>query len=447
MPRIHFLEVMGMSCSSCERVVGDALRSVPGVIDVEVSLKQRRAAIRVADEVIEVRIDDVNGRLKPHGYVLTLQTDRQAGCAIRTVSEPFWKRLGRASVVLILVGAVLLIISPLRQVLPSVTSGASFAAMFGLGIVASLSSCLASTGGFLLAVGSRNPSRSKTLAIHVGRLAAFAVGGAVLGAIGGGIPAVSSGWYGVFALVLGLGFLMVGLNLLDLAPSLARLGIALPSRLHAVGDRVASSKHGLAPFLVGAVTFILPCGFTQTAQALALASGSASRGLLLLVAFSLGTLPVLLGISWFGTSATLKHRMVRLLAGAVLVLFAFGQIEGGLTVLGSPVTAATVFASVRSGSDQPASVPVGDEQVISMKVVYGTFQPKSLTVKNGIPVRWEIDGIDVSGCANTIVVPSYGISKSLVKGLNVIRFTPKETGTIPFSCGMGMIRGMLTVVE
>jgi sulfite exporter TauE/SafE len=318
--------------------------------------------------------------------------------------------------------------------------------MVGLGVVASLSSCLASTGGYLLAVGSRNPSKSKTLAIHAGRLAAFAVGGAALGAIGGSLPAISPAWVGILALVLGVGFLLVGLNLLELAPSLARLGIALPSGLHRFGDRVAASKSGFAPFLVGAVTFVLPCGFTQTAQALALASGSAGRGFLLLVAFSLGTLPVLLGITWFGTAATLRHRMVRLVAGSVLVLFAFSQIDGGLTVLGSPVTVSTAVAALRPTPAAIAPVPVGGEQVIRMTVANGTFQPNALTVKNGTPVQWDIDGKDISGCANSIVVPSYGISVKLAQGPNVIRFTPKGPGTIPFSCGMGMIRGTITVI-
>lgn len=435
-----------MTCRSCERLVGDALRNIPGALDVEVSLKQQRAALRLADGAADPDLAVLNDRLESHGYALLPQEKKLSGCTPRPVRDPFGKRLGRAAAVFGLVGVVMLIISPLRERLPSVTAGASVAAMLGLGLVASLSSCLASTGGFLLAVGSRNPSRFKTLAMHLGRLATFAIGGAALGAIGGGLPSFSFAWYGLLALVLGVGFLAVGLNLLDLAPSLARLGIALPSRLHRLGDSVASSKHGFAPFLVGAVTFVLPCGFTQTAQALALASGSATRGFLLLIAFSLGTLPVLLGVSWFGTAATLQRRMIRLLAGAVLVLFAFSQIDGGLTVLGSPVTAATVLATFRSKDASTAVVSDGEEQIIRMTVASGAFQPKNLTVKKNVPVRWEVDGQDVSGCASSIVVPAYGISVRLAQGPNVIRFTPKEAGVIPFSCGMGMIRGTITVI-
>jgi len=446
MPRVVIFDVDGMTCRSCEKLVGDALRDVPGALEVEVSLKQQRAAIRLADGSSDPNLSVLNERLNAHGYRLFPEKSLPSGCAVRSSREPFGKRFGRAFVVLSLVAVVAFILSPLRQMVPSVSAGASVAAMFGLGIVASLSSCLASTGGYLLAVGSRNPSKSKTLAIHAGRLATFAIGGAALGAIGGSFPSFSSAWVGALALVLGVGFLLVGLNLLELAPSLARLGIALPSRLHRLGDRVAASKRGFAPFLAGAVTFVLPCGFTQTAQALALASGSEGRGLLLLVAFSLGTLPVLLGITWFGTAATLRHRMVRLVAGSVLVLFAFGQIDGGLTVLGSPVTASSAIAALRPPPASTAPVPDGSEQVIRMTVANGTFQPNALTVKKGVPVQWDIDGKDISGCASSIVVPSYGISVKLAQGPNIIRFTPKGPGTIPFSCGMGMIRGTITVI-
>lgn len=444
MPRVVIFDVDGMTCRSCERLIGDALRAIPGVLEVEVSLKQRRAAIRLADGSPDPDLNAANAALKQHGCRLFPEGTRAASCSVAP-REPFWRRIGRAFVVLGAVGAILLILSPLRQSVPSVSAGASVAVMFGLGIVASLSSCLASTGGFLLAVGSRNPSRSKTLAIHAGRLAAFAVGGAALGAIGSGLPSVSFAWYGILALVLGAGFLLVGLNLMDLAPSLARFGIALPSGLHRAGDHIAESKHGFAPFLVGAVTFVLPCGFTQTAQALALASGSPLRGLLLLVAFSAGTLPVLLGLSWFGSSATLRHRTVRLVAGAVLVLFAFSQIDGGLTVLGSPITVSSAMDALRPPPATAAPAPDGNEQVIRM-IVAGSFQPNRFTVRSGVPVRWEIDGEDVSGCVNSIVMPLYGISQRLVLGPNVIRFTPKTPGSVSFSCGMGMVRGTITVI-
>jgi len=449
MSRVVIYDVTGMTCASCERVIGSALREVPAVLEVEVSLKKQQAAIRLPDEASDPDLGALNARLSSHGYVLYPKGQRPVVCEVGTSSrDPLRKRLIRAGVALTLVLLAAFALAPLRELVPSVSAAASIGALFALGLVASVSTCLASTGGFLLAYTSKQTSVAKTIAVHAGRLASFVAGGAILGAVGGALPAASASWYGILALVMGVGFFVVGLNLLELSPSLARVGIRLPSRLNRVGDTVAKSSSPIAPFVVGAVTFILPCGFTQTAQALALASGSAERGLLLMAAFAVGTLPVLLGLTIFGSAATLKYRSARIAAGAMLAIFAIGQIDGGLTVLGSPVTFTSLASRVSSGA-MNAAIPAAnaEEQVVHMTVAYGTYQPKILSIKKGVPVRWEIDGKDISGCANSIVAPTLGIRKDLVPGLNVIQFTPKEKGTIPFSCSMGMIRGSFTVTE
>ena len=80
-----------------------------------------------------------------------------------------------------------------------------------------------------------------------------------------------------------------------------------------------------------------------------------------------------------------------------------------------------------------------------MHITYEGFKPSTLTIKNGIPVKWIIYGDQVSSCTNKIIVPSLNISKSIVAGENIINFTPKTTGTIDFSCWMGMVKGKFMV--
>jgi copper chaperone CopZ len=46
---ITTLSIGGMSCNNCVRHVGDALRAVPGVTAVEVSLPERRATVTHGD--------------------------------------------------------------------------------------------------------------------------------------------------------------------------------------------------------------------------------------------------------------------------------------------------------------------------------------------------------------------------------------------------------------
>jgi copper chaperone len=46
---ITTLSIAGMTCNNCVRHVGDALRALPGVTAVEVSLPERRASVTHGD--------------------------------------------------------------------------------------------------------------------------------------------------------------------------------------------------------------------------------------------------------------------------------------------------------------------------------------------------------------------------------------------------------------
>lgn len=461
MSRIYIWHVRGMHCASCERVIEQAFDKLPGIEETEASLRQNRIGIRIAETAPEPDISAIEQELTPLGYRFEREQDttkpsdkKSIDCAIPGASAgkaPLGRRILHAVTALAVLGAIGAILLPtFRSIIPSVSANASFGALFVFGVIASVSTCLASTGGYLLAYTSAAPGLRNTIGVHVGRLAGFILGGAALGAIGSAIPSVSPSAYGILALTLGIAFLMIGLHHLDLVPSLASLGIRMPKKISRLADHVSASQHPLASLAVGAATFILPCGFTQTAQALALASGSPLRGAIMMGAFAIGTLPVLAGISTFGRFASLKHPIIRLTIGAILVIFAFGQIDGGLTVLGSRITPGGLLSGVAQAFATPTDTQAQNttdqgEQVVRMTVAYGAYQPKNLTIKAGVPVRWEIDGKDVSGCANSIIIPSLGIEKKLVKGKNVITFTPTKPGTLPFSCGMGMIRGSFTV--
>jgi sulfite exporter TauE/SafE len=60
------------------------------------------------------------------------------------------------------------------------------------------------------------------------------------------------------------------------------------------------------PLLLGAATFFLPCGFTQSMQAYALTTGSFMTGGLTMLVFALGTLPVLALLSFSSFSINNK---------------------------------------------------------------------------------------------------------------------------------------------
>ena len=432
MSRVIVWQATGMTCRSCEKLIGNELRNIPGVEDVEVSLKKSKAAIRLADDANEPNLTDVNLALGVHGYRL-----HELGCEIPSLHEPLGDRVWKGASAMLLLLIVLWLLQPIRDRLPSTATGASVGAMFFLGLIASVSSCLASTGGYLLAYTAKARSKMALVSVHAGRVATFIVGGALLGWLGGSLPTGSTSFYAIFGLVLAVGFFGVGLQLMDLAPSWQKLGLRLPAWFDGA-EKISQSKKPWTSLLVGASTFVLPCGFTQTAQALALGSGSALTGALILGAFSIGTLPVLAGLTSFGSADVLKKPSVKRFVGAMLLVFAFTHVQSSLSLLG--------YSTVDSGPRAQATEASG-EQVVKMVVTGSGYTPSVITIKQNVPVRWEIDATNASGCTSSIVSRALGIGQALERGMNVITFTPTQEGTIAFSCGMGMVRGSFQVVK
>lgn len=90
-----------------------------------------------------------------------------------------------------------------------------------------------------------------------------------------------------------------------------------------------------------------------------------------------------------------------------------------------------------------------DEQVIRTVYTQATdIQPSEFNVKAGKPVRFEIDAQeDGGGCMSYIKVSDLAEEPQLLEAGKkiVMQFTPTEPGTYQITCGMGMVRGHITV--
>jgi len=87
---------------------------------------------------------------------------------------------------------------------------------------------------------------------------------------------------------------------------------------------------------VGAATFFLPCGFTQAMQIYTLSTGSFLSGGLTMLAFALGTLPVLALISFssFSIKQSAKAGIFFKTAGIIVIMFALLNIFNSLAAVG-----------------------------------------------------------------------------------------------------------------
>lgn len=447
--------IKGMHCVSCEKLLDDEFRNIQGVKSVRVSRKTNSAEIGY--DVQEPDFSEIRRVAKKFGYEAfenpkhPVSSDKSEQ---KTAAASTWVKA-------ILIVAVLLFLFRVFQntgVLDKInlkSSNINLGVSFLIGLVASVSSCLAVVGAVIIAFGEKYKSGEKdfydsavkpNILFHIGRLTTFFVLGGLLGLIGGEIN-ISGNFISVYTMIIAIIMAWLGLNILGLLPSISNLGVRMPKGLTKNWDNLKKSEHKAAPFILGGLSFFLPCGFTQSMQIFALASGSFLVGALSLFIFALGTVPALmiLGIT---TSWTKNKKMAvfQKVAGILIIFFAIYTLQSGLALSGvqlSVLSSGKNEGSISNGEVEPPKN--SNEQVVEMHIISSGFRPATLMVKKGVPVRWVIKGDAVTSCTNKIIVPSLNISKNISYGENIIEFTPNKTGEIPFSCWMGMVRGKFLV--
>jgi sulfite exporter TauE/SafE len=130
--------------------------------------------------------------------------------------------------------------------------------------------------------------------------------------------------------------LILGINLLDTFHWAKKLQPSMPKFIAKHAHGVSKFNHTLTPLLVGIATFFLPCGFTQSMQLYTLTTGSFLTGGLTMLAFALGTLPVLALISFssFSIQKSSKAGIFFKTAGLIVIMFALFNLINSLVVIG-----------------------------------------------------------------------------------------------------------------
>lgn len=315
--------VSGTHCASCKIFIEDTLNEQIGINRTNVDLKREIVSIDTTlDESQHKLAEILTEKIKHNGYSLSVEKKTRE----RKDNGVIWQALpiGLAFLALFFIIQKSGVLNfGLGGTVTPVTS-------FIIGLVASVSSCLAVVGGLVLSL-SATVSQDKIsdvkpmMLFHGGRLISFAVLGGVLGAIGSAIG-ISFTLTAILGIIASVVMIVLGLNLVGL---FEKNLIALPSGFFSFFRKVEHKT--IAPFLVGVGTFFLPCGFTQAMQVAALSSGSFLSGLLIMTAFALGTLPMLALLSFGSASfAQSKHSPLFFKSAGVLVigLGAFALLAG-----------------------------------------------------------------------------------------------------------------------
>lgn len=450
--KLRYLEVSDMTCRACEEKVERGLRQIKGVVKVRADRHKALVTITYIEDT--VHWSEIEKRLKSLGY--TPLPSEGLHPHHGPSKPPQW---------LSGIALILLILWLLNQLaimgnLPELPPSASFGMIFVIGLMTSLH-CVAMCGGIGLSQYLQHRSSQGTVQISTsrkavllpsllynsGRVLSYTLIGGLAGAAGQ-VIGLDDRAKGLITLGAGVFMILMGLSLSGAMPWIGKLIPRLPAfNLNSKDPK--SDAFPRSPFLVGLLNGLMPCGPLQTMQLYALGTGSFTGGALSMLAFSLGTVPLMFGLGWISTFFSKKSTQHALTVSALLVVvLGVSMTSRGLSLAGISIIPARSASTIES-LDEYGSVAILESgfQRVEIDLYPGYYEP--IVVQKGIPVRFNIRASSetLNGCNDAVQIPAFGIQKPLNPGDNWIEFVPEQSGVVPYSCWMGMIRSKILVVD
>ncbi|MDR2156908.1 MAG: sulfite exporter TauE/SafE family protein [Clostridiales Family XIII bacterium] len=437
------LRIGGMTCVNCQNRIERKLRNTRGVSAVRVSYTDGTA--RITHNADTVSPAEIAGVIEALGYkvIRGKRADRNAGAPERN------KAIGVLIIVVALFGILKSVgATNVAKNFPLAEAGMGYGMILVIGLLTSVH-CVAMCGGVNISQtipGSSKPKRSRLtvfapgLLYNLGRVVSYTIIGAIVGGVGSVIR-FSGSFGGAVPLLAGAFMVIMGLNMLGIFRGLGRLVPRLPRGCAKKIDEGKERRTG--PFIIGLLNGLMPCGPLQAMQLYALSAGSMAQGALSMLLFGVGTLPLMFGLGALSSALGKKFTGRVMTCGAALVIFlGLFMFANGMNLSGFSVPA---FGPGSSPADAAADRTENGAQVVRTDLEPGSYPP--IAVKAGLPVKWVINAEagSLNGCNRTILIPEYGIRQNLTEGENVIEFEPGQTGTVAYSCWMGMIRSTITI--
>lgn len=441
------LYVSGMHCAACEVLIEKKLSKINGVSSADASLADKKVELSFNGE--KPPIAKINNELSELGYTVTEKPVGQANITIQSVITG----IGIAIVLF-----VLFLIVEDANILSriSIDERSGIPAFFGLGVVASLSTCAALVGGLLLSLskqwnslygGKNETQRFIPFAMfNIGRLISYALLGAGLGLIGA-FFAVSLQQTAVLICIVSVVMVIIGLQMLGI-PWAKRIKLTAPRFISKYISNEQNFQGKYMPFVTGALTFFIPCGFTLMAQTVALATANPWTSMLMMTAFALGTFPMLAVLS-FTSIKFQKNELFagtfNLLVGFFIIAFGIYNVNSQLNVMGAPSLSDISKKPIEVGMDNNTGVKLigegkGRYQEVTMRAEGFEYYPKQITLRVNVPAKFTINSTGVLGCAKAMYMPGlYDEVIYLTSNQSKAEFTPTKTGIFKISCTMGMV--------
>lgn len=433
--------IKGMHCNSCAQLIENNLRDK--VNNISVSYPKEKAEIDFdEDEISEIEIKKI---IRGLGYEIEEEKKKSKRSIENSVG---WVVLITSSFLLLyfLYGFV----EGINIGLPEIGEQTSLFLLFLVGILTGFH-CIAMCGGFLVSYTAKNAieghkSFYQHLVYGASKTVSYTIIGALFGLIGS-IFFFSPGLRGGIAIFAGTFMVFYSLSMMGFG--FFRKFQFNPKFLTKIATKRYSGAY-FGPMMTGLLNgLFIACGPLQALYLYAAGTGSMIQGGLSLMAFGLGTLPVMLGFGGIANAISSKatKRILKISAIIVMIL-GLVMLNRGLALTGSGYDIKSMTAKF-TNTGMTGNIVLDNDgyQIIEMDVLRSGWSPSSFTLQKGIPVKWVIDGKEITGCNNAIQVPSLGLEFDIKKGKQTIEFTPEEEGVISWSCWMGMIQGTFIVTD
>lgn len=207
----YTFHVHGMHCNACVLMTESELSDLPNITHVKSSLKNHSVEVigDFGDKTLEQIALELTIPLKSHGYSVSVEKQQH---------NAKWGDF-RIAVPIALGFAVLFVVLQKMGIVNLVSAGnVTYGTAFVIGIIASLSTCMAVVGGLVLSMSAtfakEGDKIKPQLMFHGGRIASFFILGGVIGTIGSAFTLNTSATF-ILSLIIGIVMLILGINLLD----------------------------------------------------------------------------------------------------------------------------------------------------------------------------------------------------------------------------------------
>lgn len=410
----YIIDIKGMHCNSCVKLIESKISSLKGVDKIRVSLTENKAFVQFNPEVIS--LEKIKSEIQGLGYSINVNIETKPSDN-STISND--KAIENSPIIN-------------NKKNRNILQGIAYGLIPHIGCIAFI---IGSIFGVTFLMEYFKPLLMNPYFFHI--LVLISLGFATLSSIlylrKNGLLS-SAGMKRKWKYLTTMYGSTIGINLLlflVIFPLLANVSVAQPTSQSITGALVGVSgtpnNDGLSSLRL---SVDIPC------------SGHAP-----LISQELKKIDGVMSIQFgFPNIFDVKYDSTKTSKQQILSLDVFKTYKATVLSEASNQNYADDNGSIEKSSGNISAVTNGI-QTVQLSVQGSNYYPYPIRVKKGVPVQLVADMNNMPGCSRSIVIPEFGVRKIVSADDNVIEFTPDKSGTFKFSCSMGMYLGQMVVEE